>query len=924
MNLINLLRAKSEREGEEGKNILLKDHIIETLERAKQLKEFVEINGGTITYPFLKDEKFFTALAIALILHDFGKINHDFQRRVYNKESDDWVKLREFLKPLRGINVRHEILSSVWASILLDDNSYSDWKDWFSEIRTAILLHHYNEYYIGEKDLMEIVQNYFEDVKDYIKFIVDNWQEFEKFTNDLLNGLYEKFADKHFIKNAIELIRYNLNLERAKTLLEMIENREDDISVFAEFYKIDNENPDYDFLVFLGCLRRCDYSASGEVDLEKSEKVDRNKKTVIKLEDIYENSIAEKIKETIREKSIWQEKLIEKIEPLKSVVLIAPTGSGKTEFALLWNAKNTRKLIYTLPLRVALNDLFWRFKNCYFDNEIVNILHSTAFIEYLEEEQKVKALNVEKQLTVSKLISSPILLTTPDQVFLTSLNYYGSDKVIAVYPLSSIVVDEIQTYDSEMASIIIKTLQIVQRLGGTVLVMTATLPPYFEPFFFEDKSKDYDIPEKFRLKFEKIDTEIIKNDVKNYNLKRHKIKVVEECLVEYRVNSIEVNKELKEYLKRYDGKNVFIVLNNVSKAIEVYKKLKEDRYPNVFLLHSRLIEKEKDRKINLIKLLLKNSKSKKDIEEIEKLKQNFENIDINKPVIIVATQLIEASVDLDFDAMITEVSPIDSQVQRWGRIYRNRGDEDYDEELPNIVVFVGKIKNGKIEIDRGTKAIYDKRVVEKTIEVLKEYNGKLLSYDDEKKMIEIVFNKKIDIDNPELLRIIKRNKARLKDIYVAEIKRNLEFLKYFSVEKKSQAQRLFRRIAGILVVIPAIMRINGDEIDKAFAEIIENPESNNKTWREIIDKIKENGLNLDGDENKLKWKLKERLYQYSVNIPIFYWEKLMQLIKHEFKGFYVLKISEKDAENVLKYGIEKNIIRELKKSEEELLEDILL
>ncbi len=470
MNLIDLLRAKSEREGKEDKNIILKDHVIETLERAKQLKKFVEINGNTITYSLLKDEEFFTALAIALIFHDFGKINYDFQRRIYDKESDDWIKLRRFLKPSRGINVRHEILSSVWASILLDDNAYSDWKNWFSKIRTAILLHHYNEYYIGEKDLMEIVQNYFENVRNYVKFIVDNWREFEKFVDDLLNILCKKFNDKDFIKNAINDIRNNLNSERAKALLEMIENREDDISEFAEFYKIDNENPDYDFLVFLGCLRRCDYSASGEVDLEKVE---------IEIKEIYKN-LKERIKEKIGTKSIWQEKLIKEIEPLKSIVLVAPTGSGKTEFALLWNAKNKRKLIYTLPLRVALNDLSRRFKNSYF-GDVVDILHSTAFIEYLEEEQRGKELNVEKQLTTSELLSSPILLTTPDQIFLTSLNYYGSDKVIAVYPLSSIVVDEIQAYDPEMASIIIKTLQIVQKLGGAVLVMTATLPPYFRP-----------------------------------------------------------------------------------------------------------------------------------------------------------------------------------------------------------------------------------------------------------------------------------------------------------------------------------------------------------------------------------------------------------------------------------------------------------
>ena len=923
MKLIELLRAKSEREGEEGENIPLKGHIIETLERAKQLKEFVEINGDTITHPLLKDEKFFTALAIALILHDLGKISYDFQRRVYSKESDGWKTLEDFLKPLRGINVRHEILSSVWASILLNDRDekYKNWKDWFSKIRTAILLHHYNEYYIRGKDLMEIIQDYFENVREYVKFIVNNWQEFEGFLSDLLSSLHEKFTEDDFIESAIGIIRDCFRLDRAKSLLEMIENQEDDISEFAEFYPIDNENPDYNFLVFLGCLRRCDYSASGSVDLEKTDK-DKSGKA-IKLEDIYRD-LDKSIKEKIGVKSMWQEELLKKAESLKSTVLVAPTGSGKTEFALLWNAKNARKLIYTLPLRVALNDLFWRFKNNYF-GDVVNILHSTAFIEYLEEEQKGKKLDVEKQLTASKLLSSPVLLTTPDQVFLTSLNYYGSDKILAVYPLSSVVVDEIQTYDPEMASIIIKTLQIVQKLGGAVLVMTATLPPYFEPFLFEDvrDNGEYNIPKNCRLKFEKIDTEQIKDYVKNYNLKRHKIDVVEDWLTEYvKENdkySIKVNKELlREYIEKYEeeNKNTFIILNNVSKAIEVYSELK-DEYPNVFLLHSRLIEKEKDRRIRLIKLILEakkereNKNKEKISEEIEKLKQDLENININKPVIVVATQIIEASVDLDFDAMITEVSPIDSQVQRWGRIYRNDRDEDYKDDTPNIVIFVGRPEDGEIKIDRGTKAIYDKRVVEKTIEVLKDVKGKILNYSDEKVIISRIFSSVVEVENPD---IVKRtgSSASLKRIYVEEIKRNLEFLKYFSVEKKSQAQRLFRRIAGYPVIVLPLMKKSEEDWVKKLAELLGDPENGSKSWKELEELLHKN-----------RWEIKKELYGYSVNVPVFYFSDIMNRVR-EFKGFYLLEVSEEDAEIIYRYGLDKYMKEKCKSGDEEdMLEELI-
>jgi len=317
--------------------------------------------------------------------------------------------------------------------------------------------------------------------------------------------------------------------------------------------------------------------------------------------------------------------------------------------------------------------------------------------------------------------------------------------------------------------------------------------------------------------------------------------------------------------------------------------LKEENYKNAFLLHSRLIEKEKDRRIKLIKAILKG-----DEETIRKLSR-YEELDLNERIIVVATQIIEASIDLDFDAMITEISPIDSQIQRWGRVYRNRDGEHYEDEKPNIVIFSGGIEDGKLKIDKGTRSIYDVRVIEKTFETLKEYedNNKILNYDEERKMVEDVFNRQIE------------NNIKLKDYYVDQIKKNLEFLKYFTVEKKSQAQRLFRRIAGIQIVIPEIMKHFGDDWERKFAEIVEDADSSKKTWDEIVNKLKD-FLPKDMDKAEAKWWFKKILYEYSVNTPIFYWEdgRLLDLRTHQFKDFQVLKLSKEHAEKVYQYGID--------------------
>ena len=836
-NLINMLRAKSEDE-----KFLLKDHLSESLKRVEQLKKFVKINKIEITEDF---ENFFKSLSVAVVLHDLGKICYNFQKVLYKKDWENWSsELNEFIYSSRNVNVRHEILSAIWAVLLLPDNN-----DWSRKIRTAVLLHHYNKFYIGEKDLTEIVLSYQDAIIKYLEFIDEKWSELEQLIKDLVSYLRNKVNDD-LIKTALEKIE--ISKSRITEFKNLIENRGDLID-FAEFYEIDNDDPSYEFLLFLGCLRRCDYSASGDVNIENTKNIN----------DVFKE-IENKIKTYINipaERSIWQEEAIRNYNE-DLLVLIAPTGSGKTEFALLWGKEKGRKFIYTLPLRVAINDLYLRFKNFFDYKDELSILHSTAFIEYINEEKEgSKEIRTDTKITSSKLFSYPIMLTTPDQVFLTSLNYYGSDKLISVYPFSSIVIDEIQTYKPEMAAIILKTVEIIRALRGNILIITATFPPYFQKFL-----KDFKIVDSINMK------EL--NTIKNINIKRHKISIVEKNLFEFKKekddhkNGIKILESKKKFIKditNKKGRKLFIV-NTVSKAICLYEEIKEiaDKKEDVFLLHSRLIEKEKNERISKIK---------------ERIKEN-------EDVILVSTQIVEASVDIDFDVLITEISTIDSQIQRWGRIFRKR-DKNYEESDPNIWIFVGEKNEKKWKIDPYTKYIYDDEVMQKTIETLKEYENKLLSYREEREMIQKTFEKKT------------LEEKSLKEKYEEEIEEMKNDLKYFTVEKKSQAQRLFRDIMGYRVVIPQLM-----EEYQEFAKLVQDSEASKMTWEEIIKKMSKRDID--------KWHLKKILYDFSFTIPSYYFEKYRyNIISHEFKGFYVLKElkSKKDKENIYEeikeYGFDK-------------------
>ena len=101
-----------------------------------------------------------------------------------------------------------------------------------------------------------------------------------------------------------------------------------------------------------------------------------------------------------------------------------------------------------------------------------------------------------------------------------------------------------------------------------------------------------------------------------------------------------------------NGDKVLLVCNQVKRSQQLYEMLVE-HYPKVkkMLIHSRF--KRADR------------------QQLEiKLKMDFNVSD--EACIVVSTQVVEVSLDISFDLMVTESAPIDALIQRFGRINRKR------------------------------------------------------------------------------------------------------------------------------------------------------------------------------------------------------------------------------------------------------------
>jgi CRISPR-associated endonuclease/helicase Cas3 len=426
----------------------------------------------------------------------------------------------------------------------------------------------------------------------------------------------------------------------------------------------------------------------------------------------------------------------------KSVILTASTGMGKTEFALNWVAGD--KAFYTLPVRVSVNSMYERMSNI-FGKDNVGILHANTTDFYINQFKNLEDSGIEvliNQVQSVRQLSMPITVSTADQIFLATLKYPGFEKIYATLTYSKVIVDEPQSYSPDTLAVIIKGLKEISKLGGKFCLMTATMHPFIKEYL-KDKAE-------------------ILEPVFNQE-KKHKIKLVDKTVDEM------VDFAIEEYQK---GKKVLILTNTVRKAQEVYKALKDLNQPIQFdLLHSLYIQKTKREK----EMQIQNT---------------------TEPVIWISTQIVEASLDIDYDLLITELSTADSLIQRMGRVYRKTGRTITPDNQPNIIICT-KEPSGKGKV-------YDKEIVDYTLKELKKYDEKILTEEIKQEIVSNIF----DID-----------KIRNTNFY-KKFDKNMKLLDYgFMADSKSEAQDIFRDIMNLSVIPKVIFDKNQEKINALLEKI---------------------------------------------------------------------------------------------------------
>lgn len=509
----------------------------------------------------------------------------------------------------------------------------------------------------------------------------ENREDYLRVCNAVIN--HHDYCDVGFILRE----KYQL----IDSLLSKFEYKKVKKSLPARISKI---SQDIDAIKIKGYLHKCDYSASAGYTVE------------------YKNDFLESTLDNVlntwksdNENASWnelQEFCMENKN--ENIIAIAQTGMGKTEAGLLWIG-NT-KGFFILPIRTAINAIYNRVEEYILDNKEnvdykLGLLHSSS-LEYLLSHNEEKEDNIDKKenheiikyANVTKQLSLPINISTIDQLFDFVYKYPAYELKLTTLAYSKLVIDEIQMYGPDLLAYLVYGLERIVEQGGKVAILTATLPPFVKDLLC--KNINFKMSEKG-----------FTNDSK-----RHNLKVMNE-----RINPNHICDKFVENEKLNISNKILVVCNSITQAQSLYKEIKDKiGNENLHMLHAKFIKCERLEKESEI---IEFGKTYKDDKSKEIDKQSG---------IWISTSIVEASLDIDFDYLFTELQDLNSLFQRLGRCNRKgkKGSSN-----TNCFVYTQIDERSFIDGERG---YIDRHIFDLSKEAISSWDGQI----SETKKIELI------------------------------------------------------------------------------------------------------------------------------------------------------------------------------------------
>ena len=405
--------------------------------------------------------------------------------------------------------------------------------------------------------------------------------------------------------------------------------------------------------------------------------------------------------------------IVSEAETAGIYILEAPMGLGKTEAALAAAEILAAKfglggLYFGLPTQATANGIFsrifsWANEQCDSEKHTIRLAHGMT--ELNEEYQSIfhgcaNDVYDESELFIhswfegrKQALLADFVIGTVDQFLLASLKQ--KHVMLRHLGLSGkvVIIDECHAYDAYMNIYLDNTLAWMGAYKVPVIILSATLPPkrlneLVKAYLNTKKwvvidEQEYSYPLLTWTDHNEIKTRILPTDN------------TEKQICVNRIDEAELAKRLSE--KLFNGGCAAVIVNTVDKAQKLsYQLSKQLEDFEVICFHSRYTATDRaDKEKALLSRVGKNSKP-----------------DDRNRLVVVGTQVIEQSLDLDFDYLITELCPMDLLLQRSGRLHRHKRERPKGLENPVVSIFN--------EYSSGTENIYGKWLLKQTEKYLPE------------------------------------------------------------------------------------------------------------------------------------------------------------------------------------------------------------
>lgn len=687
----------------------LTEHISDLLEIYDKIK--TEANFENIMPGFSDYLKFLC------ILHDLGKINVKFQKKIEianiideekskdPENSKDNPEVRTLWNMYNSIkDERHNLLSGAFLKYFFDNISIQD--DLKSVLYKSVFYHHGSyERYLG-KSFAAIEKSVFEDIEKGV-LLSDEFDkaELEEYLSGKLGfdvQLKDNIMDYGFLKYLNENFEENNDKRKLYILLKGFLNLIDHLASSQEknieyYLPITSEEMDNLIISFL------------------CSKLERSGKKVDKIEF---NQLQKRMKDLKN----------------RNVVTIAFTGAGKTIADYRWFGK---RKIFLVPNKISGESFYFDAVEIFGSEDFVGLLHGDISLYVERFRRSIKGEDIfftSRDKTLAKNFAKPYIISTVDQILLAIFKYPGYEKIFASIYKSYITVDEVHLLTPRMFLTLMYFIEFTAKhMNAKFHLMTATMP---------------------RIYLEKLNSVPVTFEKSNEN----------EVIEENKKIKLMFCKE-KDWVKMVSlslesGKKVLIVKNTIDEAIKAYEQLRPLREKGfeINVLHSRFKFKHK--------------------------RDKYKKILDQQGDVWIATQMVEISLDLDFEVIISDLAPMDAIIQRMGRC--NRHDR---REYGEFYI-----------IDQGKDDVYEEKLKKATKKFLRQYKDKILSMRDRKQMLENYYNdetvEKFYYDE------FKEAEEEIKEIYGLINKSELngenimfKFDPYLNiVDSKIEASKLFRKI----------------------------------------------------------------------------------------------------------------------------------